>query len=203
MREGERARNHIVRVLIADDDESTRTLIRELIEADGYETITAKCGKTALEAARGERPALAVLEVTLPAVSGYEVCATLRRLYGDSLPIIFISGQRVESFDRVAGLLIGADDYLVKPFAPDELLVRVRGLLRRTDSANARGSLTPRECEVLQLLSDGRTQCETAALLTISPKTVGAHIEHIHAKLGVSSRAQAVAVAFRDKLVKV
>lgn len=201
MREGLRRGNHVVRVLVAAGDETTRTLIRELLEADGYETITVECGKTALDAARNERPTLAILEVTLPVVSGYEVCATLRRLYGHSLPIIFVSGRRVESFDRVAGLLIGADDYLVEPFAPDELLARVRALLRRTDSTNGRGSLTPREREVLQLLAEGLEQSEIADRLIISAKTVGSHIERILAKLGVHSRAQAVAAAYREGFV--
>jgi DNA-binding NarL/FixJ family response regulator len=135
-------------------------------------------------------------------MSGYEICRDLRELHGAGLPIIFVSGKRAESYDRVAGLLIGADDYLAKPFAPDELLARVRALLRRTDSSD-HSSLTRRELEVLRLLTHGRMQGEIAERLMISPKTVSAHIEHIHAKLGVSSRAQAVAVAFRDRLVEV
>lgn len=200
MREELRAR--CGRVLIADDDEGARTLVQELLEQDGLETVTASCGKSALELARDEEPALVVLDVNLPVLSGYEVCAALRRLYGDSLPILFLSGERVESYDRVAGFLVGADDYVVKPFALDELLARVRALLRRSGRANGgKPPLTPREREVLELLAQGLEQREIAERLVISTKTVASHIERILPKLGVRSRAQAVAAAYRDGLV--
>ena len=192
------------RVLIADDDEGARTFMRDLFELDGFETVTAACGRTALAAARAERPALALLDINLPQLCGYEVCDALRRLYGDSVAIIFVSGERVESFDRVAGLLVGADDYVVKPFAPDELLGRARTALRRVNPNGAKASaLTKRERQVLALLADGLEQREIAERLVISTKTVSSHIERILAKLGVRSRAQAVALAFRDKLVQV
>jgi DNA-binding NarL/FixJ family response regulator len=97
-------------------------------------------------------------------------------------------------------------DYLAKPFAPDELLARIRAVLR-SRSAVARmtpaleSCLTAREREVLALLGDGASQTDIAARLVISPKTVAAHIDHILHKLGVHSRAQAVAVAYRDGLL--
>ena len=81
-------------------------------------------GEEALAAAVVERPAAVVLEVDLPDVDGFEVCRELRDRFGDRLPIVLVSGTRVSSHDRVAGLLIGADDYLVKPVDADELLVR-------------------------------------------------------------------------------
>jgi len=189
-------------VLIADDDEGARTFLRDLLELDGYQTVTAECGRTALAAARAERPALALLEVNLPELSGYEVCDALRRLYGDAVAIIFVSGERVESFDRVAGLLIGADDYVVKPFAPDELLGRVRAALRRAGAnGSAASTLTKRERQVLELLAQGLEQRQIAERLVISTKTVASHIERILSKLGVRGRAQAVAAAYRGGLV--
>jgi DNA-binding NarL/FixJ family response regulator len=188
-------------VLIADDDGGVRTLIQNVLELEGYDTVSVASGTEALEAARAERPSLAILDVKLPGLSGYEVCDAIRKLYGESLPIVLISGERVESFDRVAGLLIGADDYLVKPLATDELCARVRALLRRADRDNGGSSLTPREREVLQLLAEGLEQGEIAERLVISSKTVASHIERILAKLGVRSRAQAVAAAFREGLV--
>ncbi len=190
------------RVLIVDDDEGVRALVRDLLEREGLETVVSACGESAIEEAERERPALVVLDVNLPGLSGYEVCNALRRLYGESLPIVFISGDRVESYDRVAGLLIGADDYVVKPFASDELLARIRALMRRARSASAHwAGLTPREREVLQLLAEGLEQQEIAESLAVSSKTVATHIERILSKLGVRSRAQAVAAAYRERLV--
>lgn len=169
----------------------------------GYETREAGSGEEALEAARREELALVVLDICLPGISGYEVCHALRQEFGERLPIILISGQRVESLDRVAGLLLGADDYLVKPFAPDELLIRARKIIGRAVPATAGDGprLTARELEVLRLLADGLAQDEIAERLVISTKTVATHIDHILSKLGVRSRAQAVALAFRDQLV--
>jgi DNA-binding NarL/FixJ family response regulator len=191
-------------ILIAEDDEYVAELLRALVEAAGYDAVVAFTGDDALELARDEPPSVAILDVNLPGVSGYEVCHELRRLHGPALPILFVSGDRTESYDRVAGLLLGADDYLVKPFAPDELLVRVRSLIRRSaPTAVSRVSLTVRELEVLTLLSDGLDQTEIAERLVISPKTVGTHIERILGKLGARSRAQAVAIAYRDALVPV
>ena len=79
----------------------------------------------------GRRPSLVILEVDLPDANGYELCRELHDAYGDDLPVIFVSGRRTDPSDRVAGLLVGADDYVVKPFDPDELLARVRRSLRR------------------------------------------------------------------------
>jgi DNA-binding NarL/FixJ family response regulator len=142
--------------------------------------------------------------VRLPGISGYEVLRELRSRYGETLPIIFVSGERVEAFDRVAGILLGADDYVVKPFAPDELIARVRRLVFRagSDDPGALGTkLTRREQEVLQLLASGLTQQQIAKQLVISSSTVDSHIEHVLEKLGVRSRAQAVALALRSGLV--
>src|SRR5207248_4867867 len=159
-----------------------------------FEAVCAECGEEALAFAELERPDAALLDVNLPGICGYEICAALRRRYRDELAIVFVSGERVESFDRVAGLLVGADDYIVKPFAPDELLARLRAALRRLEpNAGVAPLLTPREREVLTLLAEGLEQNEIAERLVISPKTVGSHIERILGKLGVRSRAQAVA----------
>jgi DNA-binding NarL/FixJ family response regulator len=204
-------------VLVVDNDPLFRAFIREQLERAGFEVVEAEDGEAALEEAARRRPELVLLDVCLPGVSGYEICRELRDRFGDSLGIIFVSGERVDSIDRVSGLLIGADDYVVKPFDPDELLARVRTVLRRVarPSANGNGNrngktparavadaeLTPRELEVLQLLSDGLTQPQIASRLVISPRTVGTHIQNLLGKLDVHSRAQAVALAHRVGLV--
>ena len=157
-------------------------------------------GEEVLEAVREVRPSIVLLEIPLGGLSGYEVCRALRA-EASEMPIVFVSGSRTESYDRVAGLLVGADDYIVKPYAPDELLTRVRHLVRRsqppTPSVTAR--LTKREREVLLLLADGLRQDDIAERLFISRKTVGTHVANILRKLGVRSQTQAVAVAFREE----
>jgi DNA-binding NarL/FixJ family response regulator len=192
-------------ILIADDDAETRALVAGVLQKAGYDVIEVESGDEAIDAAREELPRLVVLEVNLPALSGYEVCHQLRERYGAGLPIILISGERTEPFDRVAGILIGADDYVVKPLAPDELLARVRRLVRSTmPVAPAVASrLTARETEVLRLLAEGCEPAEIAKQLFISRRTVGTHLENIMRKLGVRSRAQAVALAYREELVNI
>jgi DNA-binding NarL/FixJ family response regulator len=190
-------------VLVADPDGAVRAGIAQVFEAAGYSVRQVATGEAALDSARDETPCAVVLEVMLGGLfSGYEVCRALRRSFGPMLPIVFLSGVRTESYDRVAGLLVGADDYLVKPYAGDELLARVRRLIPRSGSAaNGASRLTKREEEVLGLLAQGLSQGTIAVRLSISSKTVGTHIENILRKLGVHSRAQAIALAYRDELV--
>ena len=118
-------------VLVVDDDALFRAYVRSVLEESGYRVVDAEDGFAALAAMRAARPAAVLLDVNLPRLSGYEVCRSIREEHGLDLPLIFVSGERTESFDRVAGLTIGADDYLGKPVAADELLARLRCLLRR------------------------------------------------------------------------
>src|SRR5207247_2275505 len=170
-------------------------------------SVQASDGDTALELARSKRPALVVLDVRLPGVSGYEICRGLREEFGDELPILFVSGDRTESLDRAVGLLLGGDDYVVKPFDPDELLARIRRLITRAHpvapppEAPRVQTLTRRELDVLRQLAEGKRAAEIADELEISPKTVASHVQSIFAKLGVRSRAQAVARAYERGLV--
>lgn len=190
-------------ILVVDDDGAFREAMRGILEPAGFVVAEASTGQDGLQLARSEQPRLVILDVRLPDLSGYEVCRQLKDRLGDNLPVLFVSGVRTESFDRVAGLLIGADDYLAKPFAADELLARVRRLVRHTTplAASLAARLTPRELEVLRMLADGLGQEEIARDLFISPKTVSTHIEHILQKLGVRTRAQAVALAYREDLL--
>lgn len=194
------------KILVVDDDACFCALVVTTAQEAGYEAVSAHRGEDAIFLTQEGPPDLAVVDVELPGISGYEVCRRLR-VEDASIGIIFVSGTQTESLDRTAGLLIGADDYLAKPFAPDELLARVRALLNRNGTAHAvarpapvalESALTAREHEVLTLLAGGLSQGGIAQRLVISPKTVAAHIDHILGKLGVHSRAQAVAIAYRD-----
>jgi DNA-binding NarL/FixJ family response regulator len=189
-------------VLVVDDDDGHRELISTVLGRAGFSTVDAANGEDAMAVARQHQPRLVVLDVRMPDLSGYEVCRRLRDEFGDTVSIVFLSGERTEGFDRAAGLLVGADDYLVKPFSPDELLARVRVRLPAApEEPPLHSDLTKRELEVLGLLSEGLSQKEIAASLVISSKTVAAHIQHILGKLGVHSRAQAVAQAYRRGLL--
>jgi DNA-binding NarL/FixJ family response regulator len=195
---------HCGPILVTDDDDLLRTYVIDLLEQAGYAAFGAASGQQALELARRERPSLVVLDVLMPDLSGYEVCRQLRALYGPSLPILFVSGERRETADRVAGLLLGADDYLPKPFAADELLARIYSLVRRllSGGAETRSSLTQRELEVLRLLADGKRIAEVARALVISEKTVQTHVGHIYEKFGVHNRTQALASGYRQGLLE-
>jgi RNA polymerase sigma factor (sigma-70 family) len=194
-------------ILVVDDVANYREFVATLLRQAGYTVEEAASAQEALKFAECEEPALVLLDVVLPEVSGYELCRTLRERFGEALPIIFVSGTRTEPLDSVAGLLVGADDYIVKPFEPAELIARVRrALTRSAELQRANGSsasgLTPREREVLSMLSDGLTQTEIANQLVISPKTVATHIQRILGKLEVHSRAEAVSRAYRLGLVE-
>jgi two-component system nitrate/nitrite response regulator NarL len=175
----------------------------------GYETAEAENGFDALEAVRAGGVSLLILDVSLPGMTGYEVCHELRRGNGTQLPIVLVSATRTDSLDRVVGLLLGADDYIAKPLESAEVLVRIGRLLDRRAGVYApvEGEpdvllhLTHREREVLDLLSQGMAQKEIARHLSISPKTVGTHLQKLMGKLGVHSRAELVARAYRAGLV--
>jgi DNA-binding NarL/FixJ family response regulator len=191
-------------VLVVDGDADCRAEVSQLLQRAGLVTVEFGTGEQALAAAHGARPGVVLLEVELPGASGYDICRELRDEHGEELPIVFLSGARTKSFDLVAGLLLGADDYIIKPFDPYELIARVRRLTARGASraaAAGRANLTHREREVLGLLVDGLLQSDIARRLHISDKTVSKHIEHILAKLNVHTRAQAVAKAARNPLL--
>jgi len=188
-------------VFVADDAQSC-ALISRLLRRAGYATRELSSGEQVLQAAAAELPSLVVLNVNLPGLNGYEVCRELRDAYGETVRIVFVSAERTEPFDKVAGLLVGADDYVVKPFDPAELVARVRRLIARLTPSveQARplkplAALTPRERQVLKLLSEGRQPVEIARKLVISPKTVATHIQRVLKKLDVHDRTQAVALA--------
>jgi DNA-binding NarL/FixJ family response regulator len=197
------AGNGVRAILVADGDRGFRAFAARVLATTGYPILEAADGSDALNLVEEQPVALIVLDVHLGDPSGYEVCRRLREAHGQALPIIFVSTDRTEPSDRVAGLLLGADDYLAKPVEPDELLARARRHLLRLETWNGSGvRLTSREHQVLKLLANGLGPTEIASELGISTKTVATHVEHIYAKLGVHTRAQAVASAFRLALVE-
>ena len=118
------------RILIVEDETPMRTALADLLAAEGYRILTATDGENGLQRALAEKPDLILLDVMMPRLDGFALCAELRRL-GHAMPVLMLTAKgQVE--DRVTGLDAGADDYLVKPFAFAELAARIRTLLRRT-----------------------------------------------------------------------
>jgi DNA-binding NarL/FixJ family response regulator len=193
--------------LVVDDDDHFRSFVATILTRAGFAVREAASGEDALASIQADRPALALLDVSLPGINGFEICREIRDQFGDTVPIIFVSGVKSDPLDRSAGLLIGGDDYLVKPIDPNELLARVRRLLARSQhKRNAFESsdlgLTKRELQVLQRMADGLKHIEIAADLVVSPKTVASHVQHILRKLGVHSRTEAVAFAYNSGLLE-
>jgi DNA-binding response OmpR family regulator len=134
----EAASNPGQRILLVDDEPKIREVVANYLRRDGYQVQTAVDGATARRQLDEFRPDLVVLDLMLPAVSGFEVLAEIRR-NGD-LPVIVLTA-RAEEADRVAGLELGADDYVVKPFSPRELVARVRTVLRRSSAKPVSGPI--------------------------------------------------------------
>jgi len=202
---------HRPTLLVVDDDAPFRAWVREVLELAGFTVDEAADADGAFESVERTRPKLVLLDIRLSLTSGYEIHRELNDRYAGTLPVIFVTGERTEPYDRAAGLLLGADDYLMKPVDPDELVTRVRRALRWERNGNGHApvttepfaELTVREREVLTLLANGMSTRQIASELVITPRTTGTHIQHILGKLDVHSRAQAVALAHRAGLAEV
>ncbi|GAA3224966.1 response regulator transcription factor [Pseudonocardia petroleophila] len=168
------------RVLVVDDDERVRTVVSWQLEADGYVVVEAPDGAAALARIADDLPDLVVLDLSMPGVGGLDVLRRVRDGDG-SLPVIVLSGRSGET-DRIVGLDLGADDYLVKPFSPGELAARVRSVLRRSGRAApqpvTRGSGLVVDPATRDVVADGRTVELTArefdllAFLVAHPRQV-------------------------------
>lgn len=123
------------KILVVDDEKKIVDIVKAYLERDGYKVIVAYDGRLALHMARSESPDLIVLDLMLPEVSGWDVCRTLRA--ESNVPIIMLTALGDDS-DKIVGLELGADDYVVKPFNPKELVSRVRAVLRRAEGAAAK-----------------------------------------------------------------
>ena len=170
-------------VLIVDDEENLTEAIRYNLEQEGFQVSTAADGERGLAMAREFDPDLIILDIMLPTVDGLEVCRTLRRR--SDVPILMLTAK-AEEIDRVVGLELGADDYVVKPFSMRELVARAKAMLRRAPTRQTEGSqvlvdgdlelnltshevtlrgatldLKPREFDLLALLMDNRSRIYT------------------------------------------
>jgi two-component system alkaline phosphatase synthesis response regulator PhoP len=138
-------------ILVVDDEARIVKLVRDYLERAGFGVLAAGDGETALHVARTDKPDLIVLDLMLPGMDGLDVCRRLRRESG--VPIIMLTA-RVEEADRIVGLELGADDYVIKPFSPGELVARVRATLRRANG----------ELGQTDILRAGDVELDTGAL---------------------------------------
>ena len=140
-----------MKVLIAEDDDHIRNGLAEVLESEGYQTLPARDGQEALDMFEREKPDFVCLDIMMPGVDGYEVCREIRRRDA-TVPVIFISAKS-EEIDRVVGLELGADDFIMKPFGVREVIARIRAVTRRCMAARAQGrtpsSFTIQDLEVV------------------------------------------------------
>lgn len=210
-------------ILLVDDDVTLRTALVHFLENRGYSVLNAKSGIEALSLFDQHQPDLVVSDVMMPQMDGLEFCRTLRgRRTGKLTPFIFLS-SRGDIDDRVAGHEIGADDYLVKPFEPRELVAKIEAQLERTRRIHAELlqllqhsispnpvptpsappmpqplPLTPAEERVFWEVIQGLTNKQIGNRLFISPRTVQTHLSNILSKLHLANRAQLTRFAFEN-----
>jgi two-component system response regulator MprA len=154
-------------ILVVDDDRTITAMLRRTLTYEGYNVLTATDGHAALSQAQAHHPDLVVLDWLMPGLNGLEVAQRLRDAEGT--PILMLTARDTVA-DRVTGLDSGADDYLVKPFAPEELLARVRALLRRSRQAAEAEEARPLTYANLSLNPTTRETRRGARPLTLSPK---------------------------------
>lgn len=177
-------------ILIAEDDDDIRSLLRLYLEGEGYRVLEASDGAAALRLAREESPDMAVLDVMMPKMSGFELTQALRK-YSD-IPILILSAKSQDN-DKILGLNLGADDYIAKPFNPVEIVARVKAQLRRANRATG-STLTVRELTLdtasFQLLKDGRQilltpmEYKILAMLMRSPGRIFTKIQLYEGAIG-------------------
>ena len=138
-----------MKILVAEDDQNTRDGLVEIFEKEGYQTLTAPDGNKALETFEAENPDIVCLDIMMPGVSGYDVCKAIRAKR-DDIPIIFISAKS-EEIDKVLGLELGADDYIIKPFGVREVVARIRAVSRRYLNGKRQESNEPESFMMLDL----------------------------------------------------
>jgi len=184
------------RILIIEDERPMRTALADVLEAEGHRVLTAADGEEGLQRALDEKPDLILLDLMMPRLDGYAVCAELRRL-ANPVPILILTAKG-QLEDRVKGLDLGADDYLVKPFSTEELLARVRAVLRidfalqQATRGRTQLHLTAKEFAMLRLLAEsGGEPVSRERFLDIvwgygafpTTRTVDTHVATLRAKI--------------------
>jgi len=209
------------RILIVDDDITLKTALIRYLQNRGYSVLEACSGLEALSMFEQNPPDVVVSDVIMPGMDGLEFCRRLRATrFGQLVPFIFLSGRK-DLDDRIQGHQMGADDYLVKPFDPKELVAKIEAQLERSrrihseivrlmqQSENGAASpkpvsepmplpLTPAEEKVFWEVIQGYTNKQIGDRLFVSPRTVQTHLSNILSKLNLESRSQLIRYAFEN-----
>jgi DNA-binding NarL/FixJ family response regulator len=203
------------RLLLIDDDPNLILLVRDYLEFRGYEVLTADNGKEALDLLAQNLPDMIVCDIMMPEMDGYALIENIRKNPRTSwIPVLFLSA-RGQSQDRIKGLNLGADVYMVKPFEPEELVAQVESSLKQTnrlllhtdggdDSSSiqvpASVELTPTELKVVQLVARGLANREIAIQMNVSQRTIESHVSNMLGKTGLSNRTELARWAIESRM---
>lgn len=192
------------KLLLIDDDPNLILLVKDYLEFRGYEVIPAGNGREGLDIMRTFTPDLIICDVMMPEMDGYTFVETIRSDVSTNwVPVIFLSA-RGQTADRVRGLTMGADVYMVKPFEPEELVAQVESSLKHTDrllqmqnvgiqpvlSIDRDIDLTPTETRVIQYVAKGMSNREIAETLGVSQRTIESHVSNMLGKTGLHNRTE-------------
>ena len=195
------------KLLLIDDDPNLILLVKDYLEFRGYEVVTAENGREALDVLDQQTPDMIICDVMMPEMDGYSLVSAIRSDPKTSwIPVLFLSAKG-QSQDRVKGLNIGADVYMVKPFEPEELVAQVESslkqasrLIQHKDSKGGDSSprikvpfdveLTPTELRVVQFVARGMANREIAEELNVSQRTIESHVSNMLGKTGLHNRTE-------------
>jgi DNA-binding NarL/FixJ family response regulator len=204
------------RLLLIDDDPNLILLVRDYLEFRGYEVLTADNGKEALNLLSQNLPDMIICDIMMPEMDGYALIENVRQDQRTSwIPVLFLSA-RGQSQDRIKGLNLGADVYMVKPFEPEELVAQVESSLKQTNrlllytdgigddsspiQVPATVELTPTELKVVQLVARGLANREIALQMNVSQRTIESHVSNMLGKTGLSNRTELARWAIETRM---
>ncbi|MEB3339380.1 response regulator transcription factor [Okeania sp.] len=193
-------------LMLVDDDPNLILLVKDYLEFRGYQVTTAENGREALELLEEKIPDLIICDVMMPEMDGYTLVQEIRKnSVTECVPVLFLSAKG-QSQDRVKGLNIGADVYIVKPFEPEELVAQVESSLKQasrlskyqnpslsngpTIKVRRNVELTPTELKVVQLVAKGMANREIAEILEVSQRTIESHVSNMLGKTGLHNRTE-------------
>ena len=205
------------KLLLIDDDPNLILLVRDYLEFNGFEVLTANHGREAIDILEQETPDLIICDVMMPEMDGYTFLSEIRQNHRlEWLPVILLSAKG-QTKDRIKGLKTGADVYLIKPFEPEELVAQVQSTLNQTNrlmgSSQKRSEnitriqvpksveLTPTETKVVNFVAQGMSNREIAGELKVSQRTVESHVSNMLNKTGLHNRTELSRWAIQNELV--